>query len=414
MDQKTIDVTTGADTTVASLFENSQGVAAVPTADSASTTALTVVQPVTLTAITPAQLLPADNLPAGVLSEIEKRAAAISFDSSVGLLTYGKANQDEIDHALDELLAGVRTQDAGIIGDVLSELKTGISELELEEIKKELDMMGSKEFSWRAAMRKLPGLGHAFSHVEQFCERKEQIVAKINGIRAKVEGRMVTISDYQTRLTLLAQKSVSYTQQLAIDIMAGQRKLAATQVEFDARREALRGKNDAMEAGALRELAARLVQFDTRLIAMKTAFTDVAVVGRLQNLMTQEAGNTEISNLMDVVMFNLPNLKRIVLGAAAEIAIKRAQMDGQSINEAEKKATEASLVLLRDVYKTAKQTQGQALTHVELLSHVTDELIKTLGEGEEIDKQTAAARQQAEQLLIGIKNKTTAATAGIK
>lgn len=399
-------------TAVADVFKTKAPVIDIPATSSQSMgTALTVPEPVSLSAITEASLLPESNLPQEVLDRIVKRQSEITFDNPTFLLTYGKGNQDGIDKVLDELLTGVKTEDIGVVSGIMIELKSGLSEMKVEELKKELDQMGNDEFSWRKAFRKIPGLGRVFSHVENFMEQKEAIVKKFAVVRQKAEGRMVAISDGQTRINILAKKRDGYLQELVIDILAGQRALAAKQAEFEVRRTAFKS-NDPREAGNLRELSARLVQFDTRLCEMKVAFTDVAVVDKLQNLMTEEAGNIEMNNLMNVVMFHLPHLKRIILGVANEIAIKRAQMDGKAILEAERKATEASLQLLNDVYTAAKRSQGNAKTHADLLSHVVDELSKTLAQGEAIDKTTAEQRREVEQTLLSIKERATKAMAG--
>jgi len=355
----------------------------------------------------PGDLIATESFSPDQLEQSRAIAAAVDFNDTNTVLTFGVAPQRQINSFLDTLLEDLRVGDAGVAGQLTLELAEGYSIMRIDEFKRELTGSGG---GVTGTIGRLFGFVRDLSTlIKNMQDQKSTLISKFDKIERIANDRNREIMTHNVKLDRLRDESDTYIGDMAAHIAAGEQALLRGIAEFEARKQALAAVADDIETARLHGLARAIGSFEQRLLRMKIAYTQAVAVTRPRIQAIRQAGEIEIQNIIESMLFDLPNLKALVLQVAAMTNLKQAQAEDAKRREVSGKIAGAASEMFHEVYTTSIASQGRGLDDVRALTATADKLITTLREGEKLEQANKLKRREAADALIDVKAKVTAA-----
>ena len=363
------------------------------------------------------QLAPADMVDTARFDAPRKQqvaviAASVSVADSNTVATFGAGPQRKLSGFLDQLLTGVRADEIGTAGALVTELATGLKMLDLPGVRREVEGRAG-------LLARLPIVGRYVSALRRFRAMQKQVVDHMAAIERKAEVHLGKLKASNAGLDRLLDATEANLRELEVWVAAGQQALMRLRDGFEAERLALATSRDAVGLAKLRDMAEQVNAFETRLVRMHVAFTR-GVLAIPQIRTAQQAGRIEIQNTLDTLLFDLPDLKGAIVRVAALNQISRASEATAARRRIGRELQEIGVEALDRAYTLAKTTQGDMAGDVDTLSRVTDKMLATIDKGLQIDRDNRAKRDAAvqqlgevrERLMDGLRNHAEQAMRG--
>lgn len=355
-------------------------------------------------------LEPARNIDLTVLSpeqmqRVEQIASSVSFGDTRSLLTFGADPQRKLSQHLDALLDGIRTSDVGAAGDITIELATTIKSLHLDKMKTEVT---EGQDGFIGALGRLPLVGSWISALRYLQLNHKAIKEHLDAIEARANGEMAKLNAMNDKQDRMVQESIDNIRELELYLAAAQVVVKRARADFEQRRQAAALSKDVVEVARLRDFAAQLNAFEARVVKMHIAHGQ-SMVSVPEIRASQEASRIEASNVMDSILFDLPNLKRAILRVASLDATSKASKANEARHELAKQVSAIATDELEAVYLKAKASQGGAEADVALLAQSADRLLQTIEAGARLDASNREKRAKAIDDLRDVKSKFTQA-----
>jgi|GEM_PF-5313804 uncharacterized protein YaaN involved in tellurite resistance len=373
---------------------------------------MTATQTPTETPARSPSLAPAGNLPALALrstgqaldlieqmgesevAQARKLAAEFDLENPVGASLYGAQLMQDFNRSLNELMAGIRIEDAGPAGDVAIAITQAMDEMQIKQMQQELRPGTLANF-----LTRLPVIGKFLSRFYYFAKRKERFVTLTDGIERKSRGFIRTLLEALLRDDRLIKAVEQRYYAIRLYIAGGEFVLQDGQQRFEALRQQAADSRDALLINRVHALHERIMAFDTRLMLMKIAYTKAPVTGQ-QLRLGQSAKRTEMEAIQNQLDFTMGDLKAAILQVAGLWAMRKSQKHREMIANLNQRVNELSQDLLAETYMAAKAGQGDALREVENLATLMEKVVKLTTDGLEMDRQNIAARKEAEAYLV--------------
>jgi uncharacterized protein YaaN involved in tellurite resistance len=333
-----------------------------------------------------------------MLAKADEIAQAFNFDDTNAVLTFGSAPQERYKENLKQLLEGIKIGDVGQAGNITVELAEGIDLMQLDKMKQE-----ATPDTWQYKLARFPIIGKGFSAIYVFAKRRELLIDMINKIESKARGQMRGIIEQNTKLDKMLRDVENNYNELAMYILSGEKILELGKTRYEELRKKAEESNNAIDISKVNLFYEQLIAFDTRLIRMKTAYVRAPVTSQ-KVLLTQQAGRIELQNLMDSLLFDLPNLLEAVNQVAALARLQAAQEGREKRRQAAEKLAKLGDETMAEVHKKAKAAQGDALEQIKSLEASAQSVINIIRTGRELDEKNKQVRREAEQLLIQIQD----------
>ena len=194
-------------------------------------------------------------------AEIRKRMDEIDMSDTNSIVSFGSGAQAELQEISQSMLSGVRNKDVGPAGDSLRNIVTTIRGFSVSE----LDVR--RERTW---WEKLLGRAAPFA---KFTARFEDVQGQIDRITDDLLGHEhVLLKDIKS-LDLLYEKTLSFYDELALYIAAGEEKLKELDEKVipakDKEVQAAPEKDQVMKAQELRDLRAARDDLERRVHDLK-------------------------------------------------------------------------------------------------------------------------------------------------
>ena len=348
------------------------------------------------------QLAPADMVDTARFDAPRKQqvaviAASVSAADSNTVATFGAGPQRKLSGFLDQLLTGVRADEIGTAGGLVTELATGLRMLDLPGVRREVEGRAG-------LLARLPLVGRYVSALRRFRAMQKQVVDHMAAIERKAELHLGKLKASNAGLDRLLDATEANLRELEVWIAAGQQALMRMRDGFEAERLALATSHDAVGLAKLRDMAEQVNAFETRLVRMHVAFTR-GVLAIPQIRTAQQAGRIEIQNTLDTLLFDLPDLKGAIVRVAALHQISRASEATAARRRIGRELQEIGVDALDRAYTLAKTTQGDMAGDVDTLSRVTDKMLATIDKGLQIDRDNRAKREAAVQQLGEVRDR---------
>ncbi|WP_295750316.1 toxic anion resistance protein [uncultured Oscillibacter sp.] len=323
-----------------------------------------------------------------MLSEAEKKAVEefskkIDVMDSNLILQYGAAAQKNVAGFSESALASVRTKDLGEVGKSLSELVVELKGFGEEEEKKGL--FGK----FKKAGNKLEIMKAQYSKVE----------SNVDKIVRELEQHQVTLLKDVAMFDQMYELNLKYYKELTMYILAGKKKLAEVQAnELPALRAKAEQTGAQEDAQRYNDLVQMCERFEKKLHDLELTRMISIQMGP-QTRLLQNNDTLMVEKIQSSLVNTIPLWKsQMVLALGME--------HGRQATAAQSAVTEMTNELLKknaDMLKmgtiqTAKEAE-RSVVDIETLQHTNQQLISTLDEVLNIQREGAQKRKAAEAEL---------------
>ena len=312
---------------------------------------------------------------------IEEIAQKIDLNNTDHVLLYGSDAQKKIADFSDSALATVRTNDTGEVGEMLVKL--------VNEIK-----------GFGDSAEKPKGLGGLFWNakkaVSDMQTKYDKVEVNVDAIASSLEGYQVQLLKDISLFNHLYDMNTEYFKELTMYILAGKKRLAEVRsTELEALRKKAEQSGLAEDAQAYNDLVNLCNRFEKKLHDLELTRM-VSVQMGPQTRLLQNNDTLMIEKIQSSLVNTIPLWKsQMVLALGME--------HGRQATAAQNAVTEMTNDLLKknaDTLKmgtiaTAKEAE-RSIIDIETLQHTNQQLISTLDEVLNIQKEGAAKRKEAE------------------
>lgn len=332
------------------------------------------------------------------LSEVERQtvnefSSKIDIMESNTVLQYGSAAQKKVSDFSDTALNNVRTKDLGEIGTLLSDLVVELKEYDANETEKK---------GFFASLFDKGG-----DSVTKFKAKYDKAEANVEKVAKMLEDHQITLLKDIALLDELYARNQQNTKELTMYILAGKKRVNEIR-ENELPELTKKAKESGLpeDAQAANDLEQACVRFEkklydlelTRQISIQMA-PQIRLVQNNDTLMTEKIQSTLVNTI--------PLWKNQIVLALGISHSKEAM-------EAQREVTDMTNTLLKKnaetlhqaTVDTAKESE-RSIVDLETLQHTNEQLISTLEEVQQIQKDGREKRAQAEQELAKIENELT-------
>ena len=332
------------------------------------------------------------------LSEVERQtvnefSSKIDIMESNTVLQYGSAAQKKVSDFSDTALNNVRTKDLGEIGTLLSDLVVELKEYDANETEKK---------GFFASLFDKGG-----DSVTKFKAKYDKAEANVEKVAKMLEDHQITLLKDIALLDELYARNQQNTKELTMYILAGKKRVNESR-ENELPELTKKAKESGLpeDAQAANDLEQACVRFEkklydlelTRQISIQMA-PQIRLVQNNDTLMTEKIQSTLVNTI--------PLWKNQIVLALGISHSKEAM-------EAQREVTDMTNTLLKKnaetlhqaTVDTAKESE-RGIVDLETLQHTNEQLISTLEEVQQIQKDGREKRAQAEQELAKIENELT-------
>ena len=320
-----------------------------------------------------------------MLTEAEKKVVddfskKIDLNDSQLILQYGVAAQKGVATFSESALSSVRTKDLGEVGDTLSSLVVELKSFGQEEEEKGLFGFFKKAGNKMEAMK--AQYGKAEANVEKIARELEQ--------HQVVLMKDIAMFDQMYELNL------KYYKELTMYIIAGKKRLAEVR---SGQREELRKKAEASgrqeDAQAYNDLTQMCDRFDKKLHDLELTRM-VSIQMGPQTRMLQNNDTLMVEKIQSSLVNTIPLWKsQMVLALGLENSRKATAAQTAVTNATNELLKKNADMLKMGTIATAKEAE-RAIIDIETLQHTNQQLISTLDEVIQIQRDGAQKRREAE------------------
>ena len=344
-----------------------------------------------VTPATPAVVEPpaADIVPAkmddSMLSEAEKQVVEdfskkINIMDSNLILQYGAAAQKNVAGFSENALASVRSKDLGEVGKSLSELVVELKGFGQEEEKKGLFGMFKK------AGNKLETMKAQYSKVE----------ANVDKIARELEQHQVTLLKDVAMFDQMYELNLKYYKELTMYILAGKKKLEDVRTNelpaLKAQAEQTGAQEDAQRYNDMVQMCER---FEKKLHDLELTRMISIQMGP-QTRLLQNNDTLMVEKIQSSLVNTIPLWKSQMVLALGMEHSRQATAAQSAVTEMTNDLLKKNADMLKmGTIETAKEAE-RSIVDIETLQHTNQQLIDTLDEVLNIQREGAQKRQAAE------------------
>ena len=320
-----------------------------------------------------------------LLTEEEKQAVEafshkIDIRDTNQVLQYGAAAQKSVASFSENALNNVRSKDMGEIGEDLSRLVVELKGFGEEDEKKGLFGLFKK------ASNKLETMKAQYSKVE----------ANVDKIAQNLENHQITLLKDVAMFDQMYELNLKYYKELTMYILAGKKRLAEVRsTELEALRKKAEQSGLAEDAQAYNDLVNLCNRFEKKLHDLELTRM-VSVQMGPQTRLLQNNDTLMIEKIQSSLVNTIPLWKsQMVLALGLENSRKATAAQTAVTNATNELLKKNADMLKMGTIATAKEAE-RSIIDIETLQHTNQQLISTLDEVIQIQKDGAQKRKEAE------------------
>ncbi|MBR9844446.1 MAG: toxic anion resistance protein [Rhodobacteraceae bacterium] len=348
-------------------------------------TAVILPEPTEATAVVP--LAEADE---PLSAEITKRMGELDMTDTGSIVRFGSGAQAELQEISQAMLQDVRNKDVGPAGDSLRGIVTTIRGFSVSE----LDVRRKRSF-WE----KLLGRAAPFA---KFTARYEEVQSQIDKITDNLLKHEHTLLKDIKSLDILYDKTLSFYDELALYIAAGEAKIAdldandipAKEAEVQAAPE----NDQVMKAQELRDLRAARDDLERRVHDLK--LTRQVTMQSLPSIRLVQENDKSLVTKINSTLVNTVPLWETQLAQA--VTIQRSAEAAAAVRDANDLTNElltSNAENLRQSNKMIREEMERGVFDIEAVKKANADLIGTIEESLQIADEGKAKRAAAEEDL---------------
>ena len=323
-----------------------------------------------------------------LLSDAEKKAVEdfakkIDLTDSNMILQYGAAAQKNVAGFSENALNSVRTKDLGEVGKSLSELVVELKGFGEEEEKKGIFGLFKK----------------GGSKIEAMKAQYAKVETNVDKIARELEQHQVTLLKDVAMLDQMYELNLKYYKELTMYILAGKKKLEQVRAQdlpaLKARAEQTGAQEDAQ---AYNDLAQMCERFEKKLHDLELTRIISVQMGP-QTRLIQNNDTLMVEKIQSSLVNTIPLWKsQMVLALGLEHS-RQATAAQSAVTEMTNELLKKNADMLKmGTVETAREAE-RSIVDIETLQHTNQQLISTLDEVLNIQKEGAAKRKAAEAEL---------------
>ena len=323
-------------------------------------------------------------------AEIRKRMTEIDMGDTNSIVSFGSGAQAELQEISQAMLSGVRNKDVGPAGDSLRNIVTTIRGFSVSE----LDVRRKRSF-WE----KLIGRAAPFA---KFTARYEEVQGQIDRITDDLLKHEHTLLKDIKSLDILYDKTLSFYDELALYIAAGEEKLAELdRTEIPAKEaevQAAEENDQVMKAQELRDLRAARDDLERRVHDLK--LTRQVTMQSLPSIRLVQENDKSLVTKINSTLVNTVPLWETQLAQA--VTIQRSAEAAAAVRDANDLTNElltANAKNLRESNKMIREEMERGVFDIEAVKQANADLIGTIQESLQIADEGKAKRAAAEAEL---------------
>ncbi|WP_394022574.1 toxic anion resistance protein [Anaerococcus martiniensis] len=303
---------------------------------------------------------------------------------------YGTNAQKGIAQFSEQILSEVRSKDAGEVGELMTDLLVKVNDVDIQN------------FGEKSLIDKL--FGGPKKQVEKYLARYQNMETQIDKISAQLEtARMELLKDIGV-FDKLYEQNIDYFKDLERYIIAGEEAVAEMRSEtLPALYKDAESSDEPMAMQVVRDFEENVNRFEKRIFDLKTSKA-VALQTAPQIKLIQNNDQLLVDKITDSVNNTIPLWK-------SQVVIALGLNRQQEIVNMQKQVSDTTNELLRrnsenlrnSTVEIQKEAQRSTID-VDTIKEVNQNLIATINESVQIQRDAANQRKLAEKELIDIQN----------
>lgn len=345
-------------------------------------------------------LVPLSRFSSQELTEVKALAKSVDWSDANSIMAQMNAPNQRFAEAITRQLSAVAVYETGEAAGLILELSRQIKAANLTKMRRE-----AKGEDWVAAhFGQLPLVGPYVSAIRHFQLTHQSLVGELERIRNRAQKEVTRLRAVHQQLEEQEIATERVLREMMIHIAACQLAVGEARETFAAQREdLLNGDRDPFKLQKLRDLSENISIMETRLINARASFVE-KLLAMPDIRARQSAARIEISNTIDTIQNDIPDLASAIGRLVASYHIGQAQKSTELRRQMRRQLSEANADALDNVYLNAKRSQAGAIAEIEDLSVRVERLMKTLEAGAQIDAANAASRAESNRKLIEIRD----------
>ncbi|NKB27666.1 MAG: toxic anion resistance protein [Rhodobacteraceae bacterium] len=349
-------------------------------------------------------VVPYEAAPADVKAEISKRMDEIDITNTGSIVSFVSSAQAELQEISQAMLADVKNKDVGPAGDSLRQIVGTIRGFSVNE----LDTRRKRTW-WERLLRRAAPMAN-------FVARFEDVQGQIDKVTDDLLGHEHTLLKDIKSLDMLYDKTLTFYDELALYIAAGEAKiedLDATVIPAKAAEvEAAPEQQAVMKAQELRDLRAARDDLERRVHDLK--LTRQVTMQSLPSIRLVQENDKSLVTKINSTLVNTVPLWETQLAQA--LTIQRSADAAEAVRDANDLTNEllkANAKNLREANATIRTEMERGVFDIEAVKQANADLIATIQESLQIADEGKAKRAAAEEELKKMEGelKTTLASA---
>ncbi|KAA0916850.1 toxic anion resistance protein [Aquicoccus porphyridii] len=333
------------------------------------------------------EVVPLAKADAGVSKEIKARMAELDMSDTGSIVNFGSAAQAELQEISQAMLNDVRNKDVGPAGDGLRDIVTTIRGFSVSE----LDVRRKRTWWERLLGRAAP--------FAKFTAKFETVQGQIDKITDNLLKHEHTLLKDIKSLDMLYEKTLSFYDELALYIAAGEEKLRTLDDEEipakEAEVEAAAQDDQVMKAQELRDMRAARDDLERRVHDLK--LTRQVTMQSLPSIRLVQENDKSLVTKINSTLVNTVPLWETQLAQA--VTIQRSAEAAGAVREANDLTNElltSNAKNLRESNKMIREEMERGVFDIEAVKQANADLIGTIEESLQIADEGKARRAAAE------------------
>ncbi len=319
------------------------------------------------------------------ISEIKN---SIDFTDTGSTVRYGVGVQRRLTEFTDSILDNVRSKDGGQVGDLLSSLVVEINSLDPASLTNDSGFLS-----------KLPRIKNAVKSLKKLAERYNKAEVQIDKIEAALEkARMDMLKDISV-FDIMYQQNLDCFRELGLYIQAGKERVEETKNDTIPKlRAEANASKDPMDAQLVRDFEDDVDRFEKKIYDLELSRT-IAVQTAPQIKLIQNNDRVLVDKIQTAVLNTIPIWKsQFVIAVGLGNQQRVLKMQREITDTTNSMLLKNSELLKTNTVETAKES-NRGIVDIETLQKVNQNLISTIEETMQIQKEGRQKRMEAEKAL---------------
>lgn len=319
------------------------------------------------------------------IAEIKK---SIDLTDANTTVQFGIGAQRRLTEFTDSILDNVRSKDGGQVGDLLSSLVVEVNNLDPSSLTND-----------KGILSKLPGVKNAVKSVKKLAERYSKAEVQIDKIEAALEKARIDMLKDISVFDIMYKQNLDCFRELGLYIQAGKETIEDIKTNTIPRlRAEAQESGDPMAAQLVRDFEDDADRFEKKIYDLELSRT-IAVQTAPQIKMIQNNDRVLVDKIQTAVLNTIPIWKsQFVIAMGLNNQQRVLKMQREITDTTNKMLLKNSELLKTNTVETARES-NRGIVDVETLQKVNQNLISTIEETIQIQKEGRQKREEAEKAL---------------